>query len=859
MDEDAPDLTDIVNLGFTGSASDGPGVDPPDFATRIGVRYLLRLAPYLWGEPHQVQIPAADPVDLTAPEMPGAATLRQRAYSTPTPIAEPDWELYADGTYATAAAIIKLLTASGIDGIGVLPADGISSVAVPDVAPPAAERMFEVVTAVLASQRDEDNEPVDGAPGIAILSCGTFGSDTDVQAMKTLMRGGYSAQEEKFAALLEEDEAATEPSARVAASLAAVLKSRDFRAEWLGLADAGSRVEFLWEPTEAEVDEWLDWLADGTGNVLFVQLGTIPEGLFTWCMAQAAWPPVITNAYEASLAQNLGTAYYRMARPGSQGTQYPPGTVSYDLFGGDSPYRPRIYPTGTGRAVQDAADQLSAPLWTWDPLPGQNPAELAGGLVRDYQAEGDDGPLHAYFGSVAAIYAGGVADKASAGIAALRYVQAGRDDAARRAAAGQPTVLEELLDAITAKTTGPLIDLVPGVFGDGSAIASFYADFLDGAPVVIAGTAMPDADPPTRITVTGSTVFEQVPLTAEIEFTAPEGIVIMSARYTCTQSWPVAQIPWISFGTPRITLVTPDQLLAPAGSVGGLVSGTTADIAFRLPAAPGYWLLAADFAAGHFDLEDFFTVAGGVDLVRSLPPPIDGLTEIGIVNAQLMYETQADEVAFAGFRLARPEPFTLMPGITVTDLTADVVVQRPANLAQRRTDWVVRGNFAVGSGVVAIAATGPELDFTGALISGVIELDQLANAFSPGIDIGSVPSLGAVTAFSAALTPSSGDYDVSCQLNTGWVIGSPSGVNFTIDGLGFTATSLSDVVTGQVDGSVLLAGTVPLSLTASYAGEPAAGRSSPPSHRVRSCRSPSCSSSSPAGRSGRRTPSRIWR
>ena len=209
------DLTEIVNLGFTGSAasgpgsaSDGPGSAAPDFATRIGVRYLLRLAPYLWGEPHQVQLPASDPVDLTNPELPGAWTLRQRAYFTPTPVPEPDWDLFTDGQYATAAAIIKLLTTSDLDGIGVLPADGISSVAVPDVAPPAVERMFEVVTAVLASQPDEDNEPVDGARGLAILSCGTLGSDTDVQQMATLMRGGYCAQEEKFAALLDEDEAA---------------------------------------------------------------------------------------------------------------------------------------------------------------------------------------------------------------------------------------------------------------------------------------------------------------------------------------------------------------------------------------------------------------------------------------------------------------------------------------------------------------------------------------------------------------------------------------------------------------------------------------------------------------------------
>ncbi len=805
-------LTDLVNLGFTGSADDGTGTPAPNFAARIGVRYLLRLAPYLSGEPHQIQAPQAAPVDLTSPAMPGAATLRQRAYFTSTPLAEPDWDLYADGPYANAAAIIKLLTTSDLDGFGVLPVSGISSDPVPGVATPAVDRMFEVIAGVVASQRDEDNEPAKTARGIAILSCGTFGSDTDQEQLAGLLRGGYCAQEQNLAALLEtEDTESTEASDRIATGLDAALQGHKYRAEWLDRAEAGSRVELLWSPDETEVDGWLDWLAADGDHVLFLQLGTLPEQLFAWCMSQAAWPPVFAGTEEASLAQNLGTAYFHLARPGNQGTQYPPPIVGYDLFPG-TPYVPKLYPTATGRLVSDAASQLSAPLWSWNPEDEINPAELVGQLVRDYLGEPDDGPLHAYFGGVAENYAGGIADKLAAGLALLRYVQSGRDD---------PASLTELLTDLANNTQGPLLRLAPGVFNPGSGICDFYSAFLD-ADLVIASPSVQANAGVTEIVVTGSTLFSGVPLTATIVFTAPQGIIIASATYECSQSWLVDQIPWISFGTPRLIIDTPDRLLAPIASAGGIVAGTTAQIAFRLPVAAGHWLLAADFGGGQLDLEDFFTLAGGVDLVRSLPSPLDGLAGFGVTNAQLLYDTGAEELAFAGFRMATAEPFTLVPGVVVDQVSAEVVVQRPADLALRRTDWVVRGQFTVGSGVVGIAATGPELEFSGTLRSGVITLAALAGKFAPGVDVGDVPQppFGAVTAFDAALTQATGDYDVSCQLNVGWSIGTDAGALFTINGLGFTATSLSGLVTGQVTGDVVVADVVPLALSANYADGP---------------------------------------
>ena len=822
-----------VNLGCTGSADDGAASPPPNFADRVGARFFLRLAPYLSGEPHQIQVAAGSPRDLTAPWLPGAATLRQRAYYLSAPVPEPDWADYADGPYAAAAAIVELLTTSDRDGFGVLPADGISSDPATTLARPAVERMFEVITAVLASQRDADNQPDPSARGIAILSCSTFGTRAEQEQMATLFIGGYASQEENFAAQLERDEEVTEPSAREAAALDAVLKGREFRAEWLDYVDAGTRVDFVWSPDYDEVDASLDWLAADSDNVLFVQLGTLPEPLFAWCMSQAAWPPVFTRPDYASIAQNLGTAYFHLARPGSQGTQYPPTIVGYDLFGGQ-PYQPRLYPTATGRVVQDGANQLTTPIWAWDPEPDRNPAEQAGGLVRDYLGEDSDGPLHSYFGAVADLYRPGMTDKLSAGLAALRYVQVGRDSITERAAHGDPPVLQQLLSDLTEYTIGLRLYLAPGVFDSGG-IYGFYSrflgdDFIVNAPVVQANAGT------TEIVVTGTVIFGGLPLAARIVFTAPDGIIIASGRYSCAQPWGVQQIPWISFGTPQLTLDTPDLLLPPSGAAGGTVSGTAAHIAFRLPVADGHWLLAADFDTPHLDIEDFFTVAGGVDLVRALPSPFSGLAGFGVTSAQLLYDTGTDggdddgggddndggsdggsgEVVLAGFRLSTGTSCTVA-GIEIDDITADVIVQRPADLAHRRTDWTVRGVFTLGTGTIQLAATGPDLVLTGALVSGQVGLADIVVAFAPGVNTADVPHLATITGFDSSFTPATGDYEVSCELDTEWPVIVGGTEYFAITGLRFTATQLSGIVAGQVSGDVLLLGTVPLTVTANYA------------------------------------------
>ena len=77
-------VADRVQLDFTGSADDvveGGKTLSPNYASKIGVDYLLRLQPYRWPAPKQIQFAsdARSPIALTDERVLGMQSFRQRA------------------------------------------------------------------------------------------------------------------------------------------------------------------------------------------------------------------------------------------------------------------------------------------------------------------------------------------------------------------------------------------------------------------------------------------------------------------------------------------------------------------------------------------------------------------------------------------------------------------------------------------------------------------------------------------------------------------------------------------------------------------------------------------------------------
>ena len=354
---------------------------------------------------------------------------------------------------------------------------------------PPSDRMFEVITAALASQRTPAGGGAAGAKSVVVISCDKFGDETEREQLTHpkgvndeggLMEGGYSIYEQKLLARLETNAASSLETAPLPAKQRAEvqnqLRSRGYRATYLRQIGAVDRVRYLWQATSESVTEGLQFLAGNTDRVLFVQLGKIPEPLFYWLMQSSGWPSVFEGQGTANIALNIGKLYYHVARPGSVITQYPTTVLGYQEFldvETDIPWLPVVFLPLLPRKVQLAANCITYPVYDWSANPAANAAEGAGSMVRDYLAEPGTGPLHRYFNSVRDFYRAGNNDKLRMGAAFLEVRRIRHAGRAGQACRGRFPALDALLAALNDNLADGVLRVVPGAFTEGG-IYDFY-------------------------------------------------------------------------------------------------------------------------------------------------------------------------------------------------------------------------------------------------------------------------------------------------------------------------------------------------------------------------------------------------
>ena len=70
----------VVTYGFAGGADDWKDDPDPNFIEMLNVKYFLRLQPYKWGSPLQIQRFGAEPIDLTTIPFLGEKSFADLAY-----------------------------------------------------------------------------------------------------------------------------------------------------------------------------------------------------------------------------------------------------------------------------------------------------------------------------------------------------------------------------------------------------------------------------------------------------------------------------------------------------------------------------------------------------------------------------------------------------------------------------------------------------------------------------------------------------------------------------------------------------------------------------------------------------------
>ncbi len=821
-----------VNLGFTGAADQIKNGDDsessPQLAMRLNTIYFLRLEPYGWTTPEEIQFnnAARKTIVLTKEKLLNYDAFRQRAYYTELPVPEPIWQYYIDNGYSTQVAVLQSLL-SNVANYNLGVAYSIRTKGNFELRESPEDRMFQVITSYMASQMNGNDISATAKP-IVVLSMDTFedrtgGRDTTVGQ---LIEGGRTANEQDWFKDLnsgsngypEGDFLYKELTTKQLNQLRQRLKPSDYRSQYLKNVDATERVDYVWEATLENVTEKYVWLNGQKNRVLFVQIGRVPPPIFDYLMYKAALPAVFEGQNTGNLALQFGRPYLHVARPSNSNVQYPTTLLGYnthDVYEDyTNIYMPVVYVPALVYKMQKLANLINYPLELWPADAGSNPAEQIGAFITSYMSS-DTGEYQDYYKSVSVFYQNRTNDKFRVGASFLGYVlqsdgigQPGGIMTANKMllkATGNPmaTLLQKLYDNLG---DDQQLNLFPGVY-DAGPIFKFISGLL-GVQVSLTGAAITPskgtADPKTIVVTGTSTALDGMPLDFTITFTAPDGSIISDWKMVYAGTWLTEQLPWLLFKKPYVLLTVADTLIPAQGGVGGILDGLDLDLSIRMPIEQGVWQLE-----GHFEepasVSKFYQLSGGVNLVQSLPSPFNAFSAIGVTDCQMAYNAKTKTIEYISFVMATSEPVQLMQGLQMEDITFNVLVLDPGSVTDRTVKWSVMGKFLIGTGtnagvvITSMAFPGPVL--TGQLASGEIRVTDLFNLFLPGTVFNPEGYTPVITEFAASFDGTTGDYSVVANLNFDWtfqiIAGAPA---VTINQVGVNVQKQDEQLAGGISG-----------------------------------------------------------
>ncbi|WP_198539948.1 hypothetical protein, partial [Streptomyces sp. CT34] len=716
--------------------------------SQLNVGYYLQVQPFQW---------TLGPDDLwigeqrfplgQQPEL-GGATFRQRAMQLSVPdISDFNWTPYTDSSDETSRRQAEALKAlvqrvhppKGTGTCALLTTYGIRtrfdrdnrSIGNPLSSAPY-EQVVLLTTGVLATQRTPAGATHKGALPVVIVNLDEFwwddseGEEADkapakhFDPVRRLLAGGQVKWER-----LDPD------------------TDRANRARWVrkgyltDKAKASFRVKFWDVCTGASLADSLNWLTTGDQwvpagqKVLWAQVGRVPPELFDYLLRCSTCPPVFEGANTTALALNFGSMYYRV---NGEVSGVAPGTVLYPTTSlAANPRRHHL------TELQAAADQMRNYLRLWSEQ--NRPPDIFAKPILAYREEGGgSGTYHDYFRGVADFYRSPANDKINLALAYLaqRHAEQPRPQVrAGRAAPEAPleALHRELLQALK-NSTLLLAESFPGRW------RAFLGTLVGSGPVTLQQAAIV-REPAggegaiTKITVTGTGIdFPHHPHITLV-FTAPGGFVEARLSVAWQDTGGLPGLEWIQLHDLELNLAVAERPKLSHGALRTKISidgGPTAELALPLPAPPTPWLLTASLDPKQATAGRFFNLAGGVDLTR-LPAPFTHLDDLGLTALGVCYDPKKKAAESLTFTMATTKAVPLLGAIALKEIEVETTVSAPGSLADRSVATRFRGTFSIGEAVVVVAATTPEMVFSGQLTHGTVKITDLLAAFLPGVTL----------------------------------------------------------------------------------------------------------------------------
>ncbi|WP_108867820.1 LysM peptidoglycan-binding domain-containing protein [Aquimarina aquimarini] len=795
-----PDLEQI-DFGFTGGADNSVA----NYATLFSVNYFLRLQPYLWEKaPNQIERNGKEPYDLSKESASFAQLAFKFSADSLSSVSDTLWSWYAKDQTYNEALKIRSINAQSIYNVYTAkkelclwPIYGLHQFSSP------AEMTLNLILSAFTAQKSMQ-KPI----AFFILS-----DIAKIEEKYQEMPFDYVAA---FAKDLDNKDTSLP---HLKATIKEVYLATDIMGAYsqssldnfilnLGqqvkpLMDAGYTLtirEGYKNGNYVEIKDLTTILEEANNKeIVAITLGPIPQEIYNFYYANSGLPGVFEGQGSSSLPISLGHPFLQIPKTGEEDRANYPSTLSAVN------YAP-VAETAKTTALTFRNQTFDTYLQKINP---GKPQEYYNALVDSgsfminaYTASNN---INTYFKSLGTYYQQDIHDKLMLGLVGVKLVSPAvtllkfSESHAHASSNNGLMVLEE--ETLTLE--GVYNQLINNYSNDGVNILNALPNtYLSSFFKLVTGnlffitvakddiTQEKDGDTVTQVTLSkGTTTAFGPDFNITLNFTSPEESVVTEIETEINQRWSIDEIPWIGFEKPGFKLKINEAGSAVEGGMKGTIVGSGTDknndpvlleTLIKYPEENNTWLITGGFDTP-LSVSSFFQMAGGINLVQVLQPPLNGMAGFGLKDIQLHYNNQTHAFDYMSYsmntdtawELSKDPKFEINPSV-------DVQIYNVQDVANRKIEFTVTGDFPIGEGTVSVLGTYPDFKVHGGLSEGVIQLSDLLKLFGAKLDLET-----AVTLLDFDLKPNEKYY----QLNTILEADKPLviGPLFTINKLTFNA------------------------------------------------------------------------
>lgn len=498
------------------------------------------------------------------------------------------------------------------------------------------------------------------------------------------------------------------------------------------------------------------------GTIIIVSIGSVPQEVYNYLFTSPL-PPLFEGQGTSSLVITLGTPYFQMAKAQFNGDNYP-----------NVP--PIAKPEGIPKNCNNTSGLIRLGYNYYLNIKPVKQFNASMNSAVDFMSSliDADSDLSKYFKSLYTYYSQDIRDKLTLGLIAYHSQTAVQQEPnlatntrlfAQTAEADSATTLAGIYDSLTAAWTDGTLDLLAAMAG--SEFADFWQPVVGSTFLVtvaredITQTVEADGTVAAVSVANAATLAFGTPFALGVEFTAPnQGPILSTMSCRANQIWAIDGAPWIQFANPGFDLTVTEALTPVRGGlVGTMIGAAEMTMEIRYPVEDDQWVVTGVFAAPYPSIGSFFQMAGGLNLVQSLPSPLNALSGFGLREAQFIYNQADVAIDSLMFTFSTASPWVLLkdPAITLTP-TVLYSITAPGDLTNRSWTINATGDFTIGAGTVTINTQYPDFQVSGGLTDGVIMIADLVKLLGAVLDVDA-----AVTAFSFNVYPSTGFFSVSAD------------------------------------------------------------------------------------------------